>query len=67
MRLLGRVQDWVLPCCAFARSWQKISESVLPGWDEQQLKLCTSRLLGTESLDRYTGWKGDAKVGKECA
>ncbi len=46
----------------FASSWQKISESVLPGWDEQQLKLRTSTLLGTKSLERYAGWKGDAKV-----
>ncbi len=43
-------------------SWKEISESFLPEWTDQQLRLRTCRLLGTQSLARYMGWKGNAQV-----
>lgn len=38
--------------------WREIGAELLPGWDEQQIRIRASRLLGTQSLVRYVGWKG---------
>lgn len=48
--------------------WREIGEELLPGWDDQQLRIKASRLLGSQSLARYVGWKGDRRaVEEECA
>mmetsp|Transcript_16492 Transcript_16492/g.49377 ORF Transcript_16492/g.49377 Transcript_16492/m.49377 type:complete len:370 (-) Transcript_16492:415-1524(-) len=39
--------------------WRKIREELLSDWDEHSLRMKTARLLGTQSLVRYIGWKGD--------
>jgi hypothetical protein len=42
--------------------WREIGEELLPGWDDQQLRVKASRLMGTQSLARHVGWKGDRKA-----
>jgi hypothetical protein len=39
--------------------WREIGEELLPRWDDTTLRLKTTRLLGSQSLARYIGWKGD--------
>lgn len=39
--------------------WREISEDLLPKWDDQAIRVKASRLLGSQSLARYLGWKGD--------
>lgn len=39
--------------------WREIGAEFLPKWDDQALRGKTARLLGSQSLARYTGWKGD--------
>uniref|UniRef100_A0A7S0UMB0 Myb-like domain-containing protein n=1 Tax=Polytomella parva TaxID=51329 RepID=A0A7S0UMB0_9CHLO len=39
--------------------WRQIATTLLPLWDEQQLRIRSAKLLGTQSLARYVGWKGD--------
>ena len=38
--------------------WQEIGEELLPQWDDQTLRLKAARLMGSQSLARYVGWKG---------
>jgi len=46
----------------------QISSALLPRWDETALRIKASRLLGTQSLARYPGWRGDrAAVAAEAA
>ena len=46
----------------------QISAALLPRWDETALRIKASRLLGTQSLARYPGWKGGrAAVEAEAA
>lgn len=48
--------------------WRVIRDTLLPRWDETALRVKASRLLGSQSLARYPGWKGDqAAVDAECA
>lgn len=47
--------------------WREISGEYLPAWDEQTLRIKSARLLGSQSLARYVGWKGDrGAVDAEC-
>lgn len=39
--------------------WREISEEFLPKWDDQSLRIKSARLLGSQSLARYVGWKGN--------
>ena len=48
--------------------WREIGAELLPGWDDQNLRIRACKLLGTQSLVRYVGWKGDkAAVEAEYA
>ena len=38
--------------------WREISENLLPRWDDQNLRVKASRLMGSQSLARYIGWQG---------
>lgn len=40
-------------------NWKDIGDEFLPDWDDQQLRIKSGRMLGTQSLARYVGWKGD--------
>jgi len=42
--------------------WREIGEEFLPRWDDQAIRVKASRLMGTQSLARYIGWKGDRLV-----
>lgn len=33
--------------------------ALLPRWDDQTLRVKASKLLGSQSLARYVGWRGD--------
>lgn len=54
-------------CCAYVQGiekhgvgrWREIGEELLPQWDDTALRVKTTRLLGSQSLARYIGWKGD--------
>lgn len=39
--------------------WREISEELLPKWDDQAIRIKASRLMGSQSLARYVGWKGN--------
>ena len=39
--------------------WADISAEFLPKWDEQAIRIKATKLLGSQSLARYVGWKGD--------
>ena len=39
--------------------WSDINAELLPKWDEQALRIKATKLLGSQSLARYVGWKGD--------
>lgn len=46
----------------------QIATTLLPRWDETALRIKAARLLGTQSLSRYPGWKGDrCAVAREAA
>lgn len=46
--------------------WRDISQTFLPRWDDQSLRLKAARMLGSQSLARYVGWKGSpAAVDQE--
>ncbi|KAG2486117.1 hypothetical protein HYH03_015212 [Edaphochlamys debaryana] len=49
--------------------WREISTEFLRGqWDDQQVRIRAARLMGTQSLQRYVGWKGSrAAVEAEYA
>ena len=40
-------------------NWRDISEQYLPKWDDQAIRIKASRLIGSQSLARYVGWKGN--------
>ncbi len=40
-------------------NWREISEQYLPKWDDQAIRIKASRLMGSRSLARYVGWKGN--------
>lgn len=40
-------------------NWREISEQYLPKWDDQAIRIKASRLIGSQSLARYIGWKGN--------
>lgn len=46
--------------------WREISEELLPKWDDQALRVKAARLMGTQSLARYVGWKGGWAGVKGC-
>ena len=39
--------------------WSEIAAELLPRWDDQTLRVKAARLLGSQSLARYVGWKGN--------
>ena len=39
--------------------WAEISAELLPRWDDQAIRVKSARLLGSQSLARYVGWKGN--------
>lgn len=45
--------------------WREISATLLPAWEEQQLRVRAARLLGSQSLARYVAWKADKQVQVE--
>jgi hypothetical protein len=58
--------------CAFTQNTltfsRAFSRPLPPQWDETALRIKASRLLGSQSLARYPGWKGDrAAVDAEQA
>ncbi len=38
---------------------RNIVEALLPDWHEQTVRARAAKLLGTEDLSRYAGWRGD--------
>ena len=38
--------------------WRAMVDTLLPRWDETALRVKAGRLMGTQSLARYVGWKG---------
>ena len=38
--------------------WRAMVDNLLPRWDETALRIKAGRLMGTQSLARYVGWKG---------
>ena len=48
--------------------WREISAQLLPAWEDQQIRIRAAKLLGSQSLARYTGWRGGRQaVMAECA
>ena len=48
--------------------WRQIKDNLLSDWDTLQLRVKASRMMGTQSLARYPGWKGNrAAVDREYA
>lgn len=39
--------------------WGEICAELLPRWDEQAVRVKAARLMGSQSLARYVGWKGN--------
>ena len=39
--------------------WREMREALLPEWEEATLRVKAALLLGSQSLARYAGWKGD--------
>ena len=39
--------------------WREIGEEFLQRWDDQAIRVKAARLMGTQSLARYIGWKGN--------
>ena len=55
-------------CADAPRSCHRLHLFTPPQWDETALRIKASRLLGSQSLARYPGWKGDrAAVDAEQA
>lgn len=46
--------------------WREIGEEFLPKWDDQALRVKTTRLLGSQSLARYIGWQGNRCRPLQC-
>lgn len=46
--------------------WREISDTLLPQWDETSLRIKAARLMGSQSLARYVGWKGDRHATTAC-
>lgn len=42
--------------------WGDICAELLPRWDEQAVRVKAARLLGSQSLARYVGWKGNRYI-----
>eukprot|EP00884_Botryococcus_braunii_P004742 jgi/Botrbrau1/14269/Bobra.0368s0002.1 len=42
--------------------WRQIRENLLPQWEEQLLRVRAARLLGSQSLARYTNWRGSREA-----
>ncbi|CAL8462744.1 g2277 [Coccomyxa elongata] len=42
--------------------WGDICAELLPRWDEQAVRVKAARLLGSQSLARYVGWKGNREA-----
>jgi hypothetical protein len=42
--------------------WRSMVDALLPRWDETALRVKAGRLMGTQSLARYVGWKGDKEA-----
>lgn len=48
--------------------WREIGAEFLQGWEDQQIRIRASRLLGSQSLVRYVAWKGNKEaVDREYA
>ena len=45
--------------------WKDISSNLLPDWGEQAIRLWTMRMLGSQSLARYIGWKASQEEVEE--
>jgi len=43
-------------------NWVSIRETLLPGWDANELRVKTSQLLGRQSLKLYKGWHGNESM-----
>ena len=39
--------------------WNEISAELLPNYDDQSLRVKATKLMGSQSLARYVGWKGN--------
>ncbi len=39
--------------------WNEISAELLPNYDDQSLRIKATKLMGSQSLARYVGWKGN--------
>lgn len=58
---------WVIMLCSAQQGlekhgvgkWGDICTELLPRWDEQAVRVKAARLLGSQSLARYVGWKGN--------
>lgn len=47
-------------------AWREINRNLLPSWSEHELRIKAARLLGSQSVARYSGQKLDrASVEKE--
>ena len=42
--------------------WRAMVDNLLPRWDETALRVKAGRLMGTQSLARYVGWKGNREA-----
>jgi len=42
--------------------WRSIVDTLLPRWEETALRVKAGRLMGTQSLARYVGWKGNREA-----
>ena len=42
--------------------WRAMVDSLLPRWEETALRVKAGRLMGTQSLARYVGWKGNKEA-----
>lgn len=42
--------------------WHEIAEEFLPNWEDQQIRIKASRLMGSQSLAKYVGWKGNKEA-----
>lgn len=46
-------------------SWKDIRKDFLAKWDEQAIRIKTSKLMGCQNLKRYAGWKGSKEEIKK--
>ena len=42
--------------------WRSMVDALLPRWDETALRVKAGRMMGTQSLARYVGWRGNKEA-----